>query len=135
MIVALEGMAIDASIAVTAVVEQLQQVFSGLRQVVDVESDVLDKGGGTVAAGAAYSGEYARTQAPPSVGFCRVGGEVSGFEKCELADNGIDSVDVLLQQFGCVGLGVEQHGGEVSSGGVVHGCERLAVEQFARIRR
>ena len=131
VVVAFEGVAVDAGILVTAFLEQPEQVACGLGQVVYIESDVLDEGGGACGACAADGGEDARAQGPPGGCLGRVGGEMGGFEERELVDDLHDAVDFFVEFRLGVGLGVQEQGGEALAGGVVDRGQRLAVEEFA----
>ena len=76
VVVALEGVAVDAGVAVAMVGDELLQLHRGLGQVVDVECHVLDEAGGAYRARAAHGGEDAGTDGPVFAIDGRVFGEL-----------------------------------------------------------
>ena len=64
MEVALKGVAVDAGIVVAMPVQQRRKILRRVRQILDVEGDVLDKAGRPFAAHSSDGREYSRTDGP-----------------------------------------------------------------------
>ena len=112
VVVAFQGMAIDAGIVVAVAGNELLEVGRGFGQVFDVEGHVFDEAGRARLACSAYAGEDARPDGPELAVLCRIVGEVYGYVGTEGRERLFDGSDVGLQFFRRASLGFRQYGGE-----------------------
>ena len=133
VVVALEGVAVDARVVVAVVDEHLREVFGGLWQVVDVEGDILDDDGGSQGSRAAHLREDAAAYGPIFAVLLRVAREACRHGEFKGPQGVFNPPDVGLEFVLAVGKGLDEHSGERLAGGVAHAGERLAVEQFGAV--
>ena len=113
VVVALEGVAVDAGVPIAVVGNEFLQFDGGFGQVLDSKGDILDEARGAHGARAAHAGEDARADGPVLAVDGGVGGERDGDIGLEARQARGDGVDTLLQVLGGHGLGLGEDGGEV----------------------
>ncbi len=100
VVVPFEGVAVDAGVVVSAAIEYFQQLCCSLRQVFDVECNILDKCSGACRTSTSDSREYPRPQMPPFGALLRVGREGHRLEGGESVKHLHGAVDFIVQLFG-----------------------------------
>ena len=133
MVVALEGMPIDAGIVVAVAGDQRLQLGGGPGQVLDVEGDILDQTGGSGRTAAAHGREDARTDGPVFRLPGRIVGELRGSVERKAPQQLPDAGDVGGQFLRRMGLGLGQHGRQSFARRVADRGQRLAVEHLGAV--
>ena len=135
MVIALEGMTVDATVVVAVVDEHLRQVDGGVGQVLDVESHVLDNHRRAQRTRAAHTGENARSYGPILAILGGIAGEARRHVERVALEHALDGGDVVVEFTLTVGKGLHEHRGKVGAGGVVDAGQRLAVEDLGAVHR
>ena len=133
MVVAFEGMPVDAGVVVAVAGDQRLQFGRGAGQVFDVEGNVLDQAGGPGGTAAAHRREDARTDGPIFRLLGRIVRKTCGNVEREPPQQLPDTGDIGGQLLRSVGFGLGQQGRQPLARGVTDRCQRLAVEHLGAV--
>ena len=133
MVVAFEGMPVDAGVVVAVAGDQRLQFGRGAGQVFDVEGNVLDQAGGPGGTAAAHRREDARTDGPIFRLLGRIVRKPCGNVEREPPQQSPDAGDIGGQLLRRVGLGLGQHGRKALARGIADRRQRLAVEHLGAV--
>ena len=153
VVVALEGVAVDAGVVVTVVGYQFLQLDRGFGQRLDGEGDVLDEARRAHRTGAADAGEDAAADCPILAVDLRILGELGGYVEAELRQTLLNLGNLLQQLLMGHGLRLGEDGSQVvvvarldtrnlagvnillilQEDGIVDRRERLVVDHLGRL--
>ena len=133
MVVAFEGMPVDAGVVVAVAGDQRLQFGRGAGQVLDVEGNVLDQAGGPGGTAAAHRREDARTDGPIFRLLGRIVRKPCGNVEREPPQQLPNAGDIGGQLLRRVGLGLGQHGRKALARGIADRRQRLAVEHLGAV--